>query len=120
MKKILIGEDTEAIAEVFKLKLETSGFAATVAKDGREVLEKLGQDTYDLLLLDLMMPKLDGFAVLETMQKQGLKVPVIVTTNLGQPEDVAKVKKLGAVDYFLKSDVPLSEMVVRIKKLLKV
>jgi DNA-binding response OmpR family regulator len=54
------------------------------------------------------------------MQKQGLKVPVIVTTNLGQPEDVAKVKKLGAVDYFLKSDVPLSEMVVRIKKLLKV
>ncbi|MDQ5952160.1 MAG: two-component system, OmpR family, response regulator [Patescibacteria group bacterium] len=118
--KILIADDTVAIADVFKMKLETSGFSAAVAKDGNEVLKALETETFDLILLDLMMPNLDGFGVLEAMQQKGIKIPVIVTSNLGQPEDVERVKKLGAVDYFLKADVPLSEMVERIKKILKV
>lgn len=118
--KILIADDTAAIADVFKMKLETSGFIAAVAKDGNEVLKMLETETYDLILLDLMMPNLDGFGTLEALQKKGIKIPVIVTSNLGQPEDVERVKKLGAVDYFLKADVPLSEMVERIKKILKV
>ncbi|HRH32435.1 MAG TPA: response regulator [bacterium] len=118
--KILIADDTVAIADVFKMKLETSGFSAAVAKDGNEVLKVLETETFDLILLDLMMPNLDGFGVLEAMQKKGIKIPVIVTSNLGQPEDVERVKRLGAVDYFLKADVPLSEMVERIKKILKV
>ena len=114
--KILLVEDTTAIADVMKIKLEASGYEVDVVTDGEQALAALAKDRFSLMLLDLMMPKMDGFTVLEEMKKLKLKVPVIVTSNLGQPEDIAKVKKLGAVDYFMKVDLSLAEMVERIKK----
>lgn len=120
MKNILIAEDTAAIAEVIKLKLDNSGFTSEIAKDGVEAMEMLQLNKYDLVLLDLMMPNLDGFGVLEGMRKLHLEVPVIVTSNLGQAEDMVKARQLGAVDYYVKSDVPVSEMVKRIKSQLNI
>lgn len=117
-QKILIVEDTASIAEVMKLKLDTSGFQATVATDGVKALEHLQKETFDLILLDLIMPKLDGFGVLEELKKRKISTPVIVTTNLGQPEDIDRVKKFGVHDYFLKVDMSLAEMVDRIKRAL--
>jgi DNA-binding response OmpR family regulator len=117
-QKILVVEDTTSIAEVMKLKLDNSGFSATIATNGVEALKALSEDTYDLILLDLIMPKLDGFGVLEEMKKRKIHTPVIVTTNLGQPEDKARVKEFGVKDYLLKVDMPLSEMVEHVKRAL--
>ncbi len=117
-KKILIVEDTASIAEVMKLKLDNSGFTATVATDGVQALEALQKEAFDLILLDLIMPKLDGFGVLEELKKRKIMTPVIVTTNLGQPEDMARVREFNVKDYLLKVDMPLKEMVERIKKVL--
>lgn len=117
-QKILIVEDTASIAEVMKLKLDTSGFQATVATDGVRALECLQKETFDLILLDLIMPRLDGFGVLEELKKRKISTPIIVTTNLGQPEDIDRVKKYGVQDYFLKVDMSLAEMVDRIKRAL--
>jgi len=117
-QRILIVEDTASIAEVMKLKLDNSGFQATVATNGVEAVEIVGKQEFDLILLDLIMPKLDGFGVLEELKKRNITTPVIVTTNLGQPEDMERVKKFGVKDYFLKVDMPLAVMVERIKKVL--
>ncbi len=117
-QRILIVEDTASIAEVMKMKLDNSGFQATVATNGVEAIEIIGKQEFDLILLDLIMPKLDGFGVLEELKKLKVKTPVIVTTNLGQPEDMDRVKKFGVKDYFLKVDMPLAMMVERIKQVL--
>lgn len=116
--RILIVEDTAAIAEVLQLKLKNSGFQPTIANDGLQALKTLDTSTFDLILLDLVMPHLDGFGVLEELKKRKTKTPVIVTSNLGQPEDIDRVKKFGVKDYFIKAEVPLTEMVGRIKKIL--
>lgn len=117
IKKILVAEDEKAISKALILKLNHAGFDATPAYDGEEAVAALTKGKYDLVLLDLMMPKMDGFSVLAAMQTQDIKVPVIVTSNLGQEEDIKKAKDLGAKDYFVKSDTALAEIVDKIKNL---
>jgi len=116
-KKILIAEDEKPMARAMKLKLENEGYIADIANNGNEAVEGLKKG-YDLLLLDLMMPELDGFGVLEARKKNNIKTPVIVSSNLSQQEDFARAKELGAVDYFVKSDTPLTEVIERVKKAL--
>jgi len=120
VKKILIGEDEKPMARALELKLTKSGFEAKAVFDGQEVLNELAKNKYDLVLLDLIMPVKDGFAVLEELNNKKNKIPVIVSSNLGQPEDVARAKKLGAVNYFIKSDTPINEVISFIKKALKI
>lgn len=117
IKKILVAEDEKAISKALILKLEHAGFTASPAYDGESALEMIAKEQFDLVLLDLMMPKLDGFNVLNQMKTKGLTTPVIVTSNLGQEEDIKKAKELGARDYFIKSDTALAEIVEKIKKL---
>ena len=117
IKKILVAEDEKAISKALILKLSHAGFEATPAYDGESALDLMAKEKFDLLLLDLMMPKLDGLNVLSQMKIKGLTTPVIVTTNLGQEEDIKKAKELGAMDYFIKSDTALAEIVDKIKKL---
>ena len=117
-KKILIAEDEKPMAHALEMKLNSSGYDAKAVFDGEQALEELGKTKYDLLLLDLMMPKADGFDVLTAMKEKKIKVPTIVSTNLSQESDIAKAKSLGAVDYFVKSDTPISEVVVHVKKIL--
>ncbi len=115
-KKILIAEDEKPLSRALDLKLTNEGYEVTVAYNGVEAIEKLKTDKYDLLLLDLVMPELDGFGVLEEMKKNKIKVPTIVLTNLSQDQDREKVIKLGAKDFFVKSDSPISNIVKYIKK----
>lgn len=117
-KKILIAEDEKPLAKALQLKLNHEGFEAEIASDGEEALEHIKTGKYELVLLDLMMPKIDGFGVLESLQKAKSTVPVIVTTNLSQPEDLARVRSLGARGYLVKSNTPLSGIIQRIKELL--
>ncbi|MBN1617769.1 response regulator [Candidatus Dojkabacteria bacterium] len=110
-KKILIAEDDKSIAMALELKLKNVGFDVTVANDGAEAVEYLSKTTYDLALLDLIMPRKDGFTVLEEVDPKKLQTPIIVLTNLSSLEDEEKALKLGAKDYFVKSNMSLSEIV---------
>jgi two-component system, OmpR family, alkaline phosphatase synthesis response regulator PhoP len=116
MKKILVAEDDQFLGNAYRLKLEKSGFEVKIARDGKEAMEMLLTFTADLILLDLMMPTVDGFAVLEHLQKnEKLKhIPVIIASNLGQKEDIDRGMKLGAADYVVKSDLSLEELMKKI------
>lgn len=117
-KRILIAEDEKPMAKALEMKLNNVGFEAKAVFNGEEALEELQKNNYDLLLLDLMMPKKDGFDVLTEMRDKKIKVPTIVSTNLSQESDVEKAKSLGAVDYFVKSDTPITEVVEHVKKII--
>lgn len=115
-KKILIAEDEKPMAHALELKLNNSGFVAKAVFNGEEALAELDRTDYDLLLLDLIMPKVDGFHVLEGLVDKKKKIKVIVTSNLSQEEDIKRAKELGAVDFLVKSDTPLQEIIEKIKK----
>jgi DNA-binding response OmpR family regulator len=119
-KMILVAEDEKPMARALELKLGSSGFEVEVVHDGEEALAEILKGKYDLVLLDLMMPKKDGFEVLEQLQQKGNKTPVIVSSNLSQEEDVRKAKSLGAVDYYVKSDTTISKVIEHIKIVLKI
>lgn len=113
-KKILIAEDERPMARALELKLNNSGFEAKSVYDGEEAYSALKEEQYDIVLLDLVMPNLDGFTVLEKLKAEGINVPTIVLSNLGQEEDIIRAKSLGAVDYFVKSNISLSEVVTHL------
>ncbi len=118
-QSILIVEDEKPLARVMCLKLNSAGYQTTVCFCGEEALVILAKTSFDLIILDLLMPKGDGFSVLAHLNTSGIKTPVIVASNLSQEEDIEKAKKLGAVDYFIKSDVTLVEMVNKVKQYLQ-
>ncbi len=120
MAKILVAEDDRFLATAYRAKLTKVGFEVTVATDGEEVLAALPQIVPDIILLDLVMPRKDGFATLEEIKRQDdfKDVPVIVASNLGQKEDLDKAKALGAADYVVKSDLSMDALVQKINALL--
>ena len=110
-KRILIIEDERAMARALQLKLQHAGFEAETAENGEEGLSLLEKSAYNLVLLDLVMPKMDGFAVLEAMKANGVNVPVIILSNLSQAEDEKRARDLGAKDFFIKSNTPIADIV---------
>ena len=118
-KKILIGEDELPMARVLELKLKNSGYETRAVFNGEDVIKELKKSKFDILLLDLVMPKKDGFEVLEYLQKSKNKMPIIVLSNLSQQEDKSRVLELGAKEFFVKADTPLSEIVKNVKKIIK-
>ncbi len=115
-KKILLMEDEKPLANALEFKFKDAGFDVEVGYDGAEGMEKLKSHSYDLLLLDLVMPRKDGFAVLQEMHDNGIHIPVIALTNLSQHEDLERVKAFGVLDYLVKSDVALNEVVARVRQ----
>ena len=118
-KAILIVEDEKPMARALELKLTKEGFDAQSVYDGEAAIEILQKQKFDFILLDLVMPKADGFKVLEAIGKMKIKTPVIVLSNLAQQEDTQKAKELGAQEFFVKSNVPLAEVVDYINGILK-
>lgn len=118
MKRVLIAEDDKPIAKALELKLKNSGFEVVVVENGEEAMTEVEKNTFDIVLLDLMMPKKDGFSFLEEVKVKGVKTPVIILSNLSQEGDMKRTKELGAVDYFVKSNTPLIDIVANIKKIL--
>lgn len=119
MKKILVVDDEKPLAKALALKLGHEGFEVETASNGEDALTLLEQKKPDLVLLDLVMPKLDGFGVLEAMKSKKQMPPVIILSNLSQSEDEKKARQLGAVGFFIKSDTELSLIIKEVKKLLK-
>ncbi len=117
-KKILIVEDEKPLAQALRLKLGFSGYDVSVAENGQECLNMVAKQTFDIILLDMMMPVMDGFQTLQGLQKLKNKTPIFALSNLSVDDDVAKVLKMGANKYFIKSDTPLSVLVDEVKKVL--
>jgi len=117
-KKILIAEDDRPMASALEIKLNNSGFEAKTVFNGEEAIKELEKEKYDLMLLDIMMPVMNGFEVLEYFREKKITIPVIVSSNLGQKEDIEKAMSLGAKDFFVKSDTPINEVVEHINKIL--
>src|SRR3989344_3045716 len=101
--KILIIEDEPVHLNVMKVKLEYEGYDVLAAMDGETGYLKIKEEKPDLVLLDIILPKLDGFGVLERLKKEGLAPPVIVVSNSGQPVEIDKALKLGARAYLVKA-----------------
>ncbi|HAI97965.1 TPA: response regulator [Candidatus Peribacteria bacterium] len=115
---LLIVEDERPLAHALELKFAHEGFLPHIATDGSEALEMAKKEKFDVILLDLIMPGMDGFAFLEAIQAGKVKAPVIVLTNLGQEEDQTRAKKLGAKGYYVKSNTPISAIVKHVKAVL--
>jgi len=105
MKKILIIEDDKFLRELISKKLLKEGHTVNEAIDGEDGIKKTREDKPDLILLDLILPGIDGFEVLSQIKTDPslATIPVIILSNLGQREDVEKGLKLGAVDYLIKA-----------------
>lgn len=118
MKNILVAEDDRFLANAYRVKLTKAGYNVKIVSDGQETVEALAVNIPDVLVLDLMMPKKDGFAVLVDLKKNPAwaKIPCIVASNLGQKEDIDKAKALGASDYIVKTDMSLNDLIVKIKR----
>lgn len=117
-KRILIVEDERPLAHALELKLSKEGYETIVAPTGKAGLEQALTGGFDLMLLDLILPELDGFTVLAEMKKAGLTTPVIVLSNLGQDEDRVKAQEYGVKDYLVKSNAPLADILAMVKSFL--
>lgn len=118
LKKVMIVEDDKPMAMALKLKLESSGFDVVVASDGEDGLKMIEEVNLSLILLDLVMPRMDGFKFLEELKKRGSKIPVMVLTNLGEDEDEARAKELGAEKFFTKSKTTIKSIVEEVEDFL--
>lgn len=120
MKNILLIEDDPFLIDIYSTKLEADGFEIEVAKNGEEALTKLKEKKPDLVVLDIVLPRLDGWEVLakikEDPERKDLKV--ILLSNLGQKEEVEKGLALGAIRYLIKAHHTPTEVVEEIKKCL--
>ena len=116
-KKILIIEDGEFFRRLYKEGLGAAGFRVLQANDGQEGIEKIKAKKPDLVLLDLLMPNQGGYAVLEEVasNEDTKNIPIIVLSNLNQDSDIKKSKELGAVDYLIKANVTLKDVIGRIR-----
>lgn len=118
---ILLAEDDTFLAKIYTSLLKEEGYEVTRVKNGKEALEAMQEEKPKVLLLDMLMPKKDGFAVLEEMQGDSAlkKIPVIVLSSLEQESDIKKAMSLGAKDYFTKSAMDTSDLAKKVKKYLK-
>jgi DNA-binding response OmpR family regulator len=117
--KVLLIEDEKMLSTMYATKFAKEGYDLVQAFDGETGLAKAKSETPAVILLDIIMPRLDGFAVLKALKSDATlkSVPVILLTNLGQDEDIKKGKALGAADYFIKANHTPAEVVDKVKSL---
>ncbi len=118
---ILLVEDDEFLANIYKTKFEMEGYKVSVAVDGESGVEDAKRKNPDLILLDILLPKMDGFTALKKLKDTAdtKQIPVILLTNLGQKDDVDKGLELGAEDYLIKAHFKPSETVGKVKAILE-
>ena len=119
-KKVLIIEDDKFLRELLGKKLSNVGYTAILAVDGEEGLEKIKKEKPDIILLDLILPGINGFEVLEKHKEDSSisSVPVIILSNLGQSEDIEKGLRLGAKDFLVKAHFTPQEIVNKLQMVL--
>jgi DNA-binding response OmpR family regulator len=113
--KILIIEDERSLADLLSAKLKKENYNVIFAYDGEEGYKLINEWKPDLILLDIVMPKMDGYAVLEKMNEDEIKIPVIIISNSGQPVEIEKTKRLGAVDHLIKTEFNPIDVINKIR-----
>lgn len=119
--RVLLVEDDAFLANIYKTKFEMEGFHVTVAGDGEAGVAEAKKKAPQIILLDILLPKMDGFVALQKLKEDPgtKKIPVILLTNLGQKDDVEKGIELGAADYLIKAHFKPSETVEKVRAVLK-
>jgi len=119
-KTVLLAEDDIFLTQLLTTRLQRAGINVIKAVDGEDILNILKTVTPDLILLDIILPKKSGFEVMEEMRANPLlkSGPIIIISNLGQESDIARGKQLGAVEYFIKAQTSIDDLVVKIKEFL--
>jgi len=121
MKKILLVEDDPFLIDIYSTKLKDSGFKVVVVREGDGVLSKIEEEKPDLLVLDIVLPHMDGWEVLSRVKaaEEFKDLKVVILSNLGQKDEVEKGLKLGAEKYLIKAHYTPSEVAEEIKKILE-
>lgn len=119
-EKILIVEDDMYINKMYQLKLNLEGYQVEIAENGRVGVDKTKSFKPDIILLDILMPEMDGFEVLKTVKgdKASKSIPILIMSNLGQEDHIQKGKELGAVGYIVKTQYTPAKVVETIKEVL--
>lgn len=119
-KTVFVVEDDAFLVKAYQIKLEKEGAEVWVATDGKEALSFLEKEPADVVMLDLMLPHISGFDILSAIRKneRWKDVPVIILTNLGQPQDTERCKELGIGGYFVKSNTKINDIISKVKELL--
>lgn len=122
MTKVLIVEDDAFLIKMYHKKLEIAGFEVQTAEDGAAGLEKMRSFKPDLVLMDIMMPKLNGIEAIEKAKADSAisNIPILVLTNLSTSVDAQTAVKKGAVGFLVKSDVTPSQVITKVKQILKI
>lgn len=121
-RRILLAEDDRFLRKAAGAMLRRQGFTVLTAEDGEEALRVARAETPDLILLDLIMPKLQGFEVLKALKSDPhtSPIPVVILSNLGQESDSKAAREMGALDYWVKANLALGELVSRVEETLTV
>jgi DNA-binding response OmpR family regulator len=119
-KKVLLVEDDKMIIDMYTLKFTQEGYEVVQAENGKDGLEAAKKNPPDIILLDIILPQMDGFTVLKSLKAdpKTKNIPVVLLTNLGQDGDVKKGLELGAVDYLIKANFTPSQVVDKVKSVL--
>ena len=118
MKKVILVEDEQVIVDLLERKLVQEGYDVTVARDGVEGLKKMKELKPDLVLLDIIMPRMGGFEVMAQMGKDPelKEIPIIIISNSGQPVELDKARELGARDWLIKTEFDPQEVLDKVKR----
>lgn len=119
-KKILIVEDDVAMSKALSFKLASEGFAIKTLFNGENVVPRLKDERFDLVLLDLIMPKMDGWQVFTRVRVEHLDTPIMVISNLSDELDIKRARELGAKRYFVKANITLAQIVEEIKRFFRI
>ena len=119
-RKIIIAEDEPTLMDMYKLYFERAGFRVLNAENGRQCIDFAKNEKPDLILLDILMPKVDGWEVLEQLKTDETtkQIPILVFSNLGQTQEVQKGLDLGADDYVIKSDLTPKELLAKVEQMI--
>lgn len=121
MRRILLVEDDRFLRRACEASLRQRGFAVTVAPDGEEALRQVRAEVPDLILLDLLMPKITGVEVLRALRAEASTkaIPVLVLSNSSREQDVEEIRSLGVTDYLVKANLSLQELGDRVARILE-
>ena len=119
VKHILITEDNHDLSDIYQMKLASDGYSVATAYDGKEAFDRIADRMPDLILLDIIMPKMDGLEFLRRARKMKEldNVPIVVMTNLGQDEDRTQCEKLGAKKFVIKTELSIDELARMVKEI---
>src|SRR3990167_6130834 len=118
MKKVLVVEDEQLIADLLQKKLIKEGYYAFAAGDGEVALQQIREERPDIVLLDIVLPRMNGFEVLAELRKDEelRKIPVIIISNAGQPAEIEKAREAGVRDWLIKTEFDPQEVLEKVRR----